>query len=306
MSFPIIDLKESDHKVSRSLGEAFEERGFAYLKNFSLYHDSDFNIDDYKKSAFEFFNLSFDVKMKYASNRFNKKNLNSYRGYFPAEKGEFTYKEGIEFGVSEDASIASKFYETNLWPTEVLNFKCQWKTFALNQQNLGMKLISLLGQYLNQSDLDFIGNRFSRPVSTLRLLHYPNAQSDSPQTKYSTPTHVDSGLLTLLYQDETGGLEAKDVKTKKWIPVPFIEDTLVLNIGALMQYWSGDRFKATDHRVCATSKSRLSLPFFLEPNHDALFRPLQNSSLSHEAGEEKTSVIYHEWLDDHTKAFLEY
>lgn len=93
----------------------------------------------------------------------------------------------------------------------------------------------------------------------------------------STP-HTDSGLLTLLHQDATGGLEVLNA-AGEWVAAPYVPGSLVVNIGDLMAEMSGRRFVATMHRVRSSSGNsdkksgkggRYSVPFFFEPGVDAL------------------------------------
>lgn len=124
-------------------------------------------------------------------------------------------------------------------------------------------------------------------ISTLRLLHYPSSHPAEPAAKVPngdvklccTP-HTDSGILTLLHQDPTGGLEVQNA-TGGWIPAPYLPGSLVVNIGDLMARVSGGRYVATMHRVRASSGGggvkrdgmrRFSVPFFFEPGEECLIR----------------------------------
>ena len=109
-------------------------------------------------------------------------------------------------------------------------------------------------------------------VSTLRLLHYPSVSHEgigSGQELCCTP-HTDSGLLTLLHQDATGGLEVLNA-AGEWIAAPYVPGSLVVNIGDLMASMMGGRFVATRHRVrrSPAGRDRYSVPFFFEPGVNA-------------------------------------
>jgi isopenicillin N synthase-like dioxygenase len=151
-------------------------------------------------------------------------------------------------------------------------------------------------------------------LSTLRLLHYPLPTVDidtRPQLEVqqypsvsSTPhpepeepvqlsctPHTDSGILTLLHQDSTGGLEVQE-SSGKWVPAPYLPESLVVNIGDLMAKVSGGRFVATMHRVRAPPRqavavdgdeisssrfNRFSVPFFFEPGENCIVRSVDDS-----------------------------
>ncbi len=83
-----------------------------------------------------------------------------------------------------------------------------------------------------------------------------------------TKEHTDSGFVTLLWQDGTGGLQARDA-SGAWIDVPPAEGALVVNFGQLLSDWTGGRIKATEHRVHGGLAERFSVPFFFEPAVDA-------------------------------------
>lgn len=123
-------------------------------------------------------------------------------------------------------------------------------------------------------------------VSTLRLLSYPGSSNISLGSKEDllccTP-HTDSGLLTLLHQDEVGGLEVLNA-AGEWIPAPYVPGSIVVNIGDLMAQMSGRQFVATFHRVHSSGKNRYSVPFFCEPGVDAM------------VGEEGKEMRYEEFV----------
>lgn len=105
--------------------------------------------------------------------------------------------------------------------------------------------------------------------------------SDDVDVKLSCTPHTDSGILTLLHQDPTGGLEVRN-SDGLWVPAPYVPGSVVANIGDLMARVSGGRFVATMHRVRAPGASavhgpaygRFSVPFFFEPGEECVVRTL--------------------------------
>ncbi|MGX9356667.1 2OG-Fe(II) oxygenase family protein [Roseobacteraceae bacterium S113] len=87
-----------------------------------------------------------------------------------------------------------------------------------------------------------------------------------------TPAHTDSGFVTLLWQDDTGGLQAE--APEGWIDVPPAADGLVVNFGQMLSDWSGSRIRATRHRVLGGTAERTSVPFFFEPGVNAVIEPI--------------------------------
>jgi len=87
--------------------------------------------------------------------------------------------------------------------------------------------------------------------------------------------HTDYGSLTILLpQPDTSGLQLK--LNGKWIDVPTIKDTFVINIGDLMELWTGGRWISTLHRVVAkpNQPGRKSLAFFHQPDWEAKIYPI--------------------------------
>ncbi|MCG6541865.1 2OG-Fe(II) oxygenase [Pseudomonas sp. KSR10] len=119
-------------------------------------------------------------------------------------------------------------------------------------------------------DRDFFDQRFVEPISVFRMIHYPPRQSATAPEQQGAGAHTDYGCITLLYQDQAGGLQVQNVHGE-WIDAPPIEGTYVVNIGDMMARWSNDRYKSTPHRVISPlGVDRYSMPFFAEPNPDTV------------------------------------
>ena len=105
---------------------------------------------------------------------------------------------------------------------------------------------------------------FVDPTTFLRLLHYPPQPAE--EGLFGSAPHTDYGFITLLAQDEVGGLEVKN-KDGEWIPAPPIPGSFVMNVGDILARWSNDVFVSTPHRVINTSgRERYSQPFFFDPS----------------------------------------
>ena len=101
---------------------------------------------------------------------------------------------------------------------------------------------------------------FAKPTTFLRLLRYPPQRQEDGL--FGSAPHTDYGFITLLAQDEVGGLEIRN-KAGEWIAAPPIPDTFVMNVGDILARWSNDRFVSTPHRVINRSgRERYSQPFF--------------------------------------------
>lgn len=164
--------------------------------------------------------------------------------------------------------------------------------------SLSNTLLALLASSLGKNPSSFI-SIMRNSVSTLRLLHYPYSPSvetestGKTENKLCCTPHTDSGLLTLLHQDSTGGLEVRNVDGE-WIPAPYVPGSLVVNVGDLMAQMSGGRFVATMHRVRSSNCERYSVPFFCEPGVNAM------------VGEPGKQVRYEEFVLDKMGTWVEF
>lgn len=257
VEIPVIDFSvfsngnvTAKQTVVEQIYQACHEIGFMYLKN------SGISIDLVKQVLIQskyFFNLPLEVKQQQAwSNEF------SNQGYVGIERERLDrnkpgdLKEAFNIGKqgAKDPCILA-FYEAC---TEVANRVLQAFALAL------------------QLPFDFFATRHDRQNHTLRLLHYPPLQQPPKLGQVRAGEHSDYGSITLLFQDEVGGLEVQTA-SGEWIAAPPIPGTVVVNTGDLMQRWTNHVFCSTKHRVMIpgddrVKQSRYSVAFFCHPNDD--------------------------------------
>jgi isopenicillin N synthase-like dioxygenase len=106
----------------------------------------------------------------------------------------------------------------------------------------------------------------------MRILHYPTREGTDAGVGDGIGPHIDYGFLTILYQDDASGLEVMNA-AGNWVPAPPIPGTYVMNIGRVTQIWTNDFYKATQHRVRRVPLTRYSIPFFFNPDFDAIIEP---------------------------------
>lgn len=121
---------------------------------------------------------------------------------------------------------------------------------------------------------DGLDGAFEAPHVQAKLVHYPPGGAPGAQG-LGCGAHCDSGFLTLLLQDEVGGLEVLS-GDGRWVPAPPAPRALVCNLGEVLQLLSGGRYRATVHRVLQPppGRRRLSAPFFWNPALDTVVEPL--------------------------------
>ena len=269
------------------------------------------NIKNTCKVGKKFFNSSEKNKKKLSPKKWNSKNKNIYRGYFP---NDVNGKEGLDIG---DLRVSQKYAK------KLRNQYIEYLDLTKSIDKKSIKVLSdyfdnifILGEFLFKSIIKLYKNdtsiskkAFSRlkTLSTLRFNYYRNQSKPIEISKQDgvalgCETHVDSGIFTILYQDQKGGLQVQNRKTKKWHDVPFNKNALVVNTGRALEFLSKGKFKATNHRVLWNKKKRMSIPFFFEPSYDFKMNPnFLNAKKINNKG-----LIYEKFLNQSLKKFIEY
>jgi isopenicillin N synthase-like dioxygenase len=160
----------------------------------------------------------------------------------------------------------------NQWPEWLPAFKPAMQQYEQEVDVVGRYLIRLIAISLGLAP-HALDHHFERPTTFLRALHYPPQPPLETDAVGSAP-HTDYGIITLLAQDNSGGLQVRP-RGGDWIEAPPIENTYVLNVGDMLARWTNERFVSTPHRVVNRSGGdRYSLPYFLDPSMDALIECL--------------------------------
>jgi isopenicillin N synthase-like dioxygenase len=169
-------------------------------------------------------------------------------------------------------------FAPNLWPTRPAEFRAVWTAYYRAMEVLAARLMRIFAMALDLPD-DFFRDKTDRHISGIRANHYPE-QVEAPRPgQIRAGAHTDYGAVTILLPDGVAGLEVLS-RDREWVAVTPPPSTFVCNIGDLMQHWTNDRWISTMHRVvnppreAAAGSRRLSIPFFHQPNHDALIECL--------------------------------
>lgn len=274
VEIPVVDFAADQEKTSREIFHACHDIGFLYIKNHGI---SQALIDQLFAQSKWFFNQPEEEKQKLAwSNEY------SNRGYVGVERERLDerkpgdLKEAFNVGrevsledlssADQAALVLNRFPEANdVFKSTVLSFFAE--CCAASDRILSAFAIAL------QLPPDYFFSSHNQRCNTLRLLHYPPVTTAPKPDQIRAGEHSDYGSITLLFQDEVGGLEVQSIDGK-WIAAPCIPGAIVVNTGDLMQRWTNHVFTSTKHRVNVptgdkSGKSRYSVAFFCHPNHDA-------------------------------------
>ena len=285
-TLPVIDISPlraggrsaAASEVARAIESACRDSGFFYVTGHGIDADRFARLDEASR---RFFALPEPQKLAIRMSRGGR----AWRGYFPVG-GELTsgkpdMKEGIYFGTElapdhPRVRAGVPLHGANLFPSEVPELRdavleyLDAATVAAHALTEGIALSLKL-------DADYFYRTYTAdPTVLFRIFHYPPMQATSDA--WGVGEHTDYGLLTLLAQDELGGLQVKTARG--WIEAPPIPGTLVCNIGDMLDRLTGGQYRSTAHRAKNISRrGRLSFPFFFDPDFDAEIRPLPNFAL---------------------------
>lgn len=274
---PVIDIaplvsSTAPEGVARQLGPACREHGFFYIAGHGV---SDSLCERLESLSREFFAKSTEEKSRINMALGGR----AWRGYFcvgdELTSGRPDMKEGIYLGqeLADDhpAVVArTPLHGQNLWP-EVAGFRETVLEYMAALTQVGHHLMSGLSQSLGLDPAYFDRHYTHDPLVLFRIFNYPYAPDRTDS--WGVGEHTDYGVLTILRQDDTGGLQVKS--RGQWIDAPPIPGTFICNIGDMLDRMTRGIYRSTPHRVITSAKrDRLSFPLFFDPNFNAEVRPI--------------------------------
>jgi isopenicillin N synthase-like dioxygenase len=160
----------------------------------------------------------------------------------------------------------------NLWPGDMPKMRKALYAYYEEVVACGRDLMRAFALALDLPR-DFFADKFDCPLARGSAIYYPPQPPDLGAAQFGVGPHTDYGCLTLLWQDDSGGLQVQG-RSGNWVLAHPIPDTFVCNVGDLLARWSNDRFVSTPHRVVNTSgHERFSLPVFFDPNPETVIDP---------------------------------
>jgi isopenicillin N synthase-like dioxygenase len=300
MGVPTLDIRrfESDRAgFVAELGNAYREFGFCGISG----HGIPQSLIDGAYDAFKrFFALPDAVKRRY-----HIQGGGGARGYTPfmvetAKDSKYPdLKEFWHIGreISRD-SMYAEFMPENLWPEEIRDFREYGYGLYSALDQLGSRVLRALALHIDLPE-HYFDDKTNFGNSILRPIHYPPiTEGDVPNVRAGA--HEDINFITLLVGASAEGLQVL-TRQGEWLPITTAGDTIVVNIGDMLQRLTNHVYPSTTHRVVNPpgSKSReprYSVPYFLHPNPDFLIDVLPGCVSADNPSRYPTAITSHEYL----------
>ncbi|KAJ4724051.1 2-oxoglutarate (2OG) and Fe(II)-dependent oxygenase superfamily protein [Melia azedarach] len=261
-SIPVIDMsKWDDAEVSKSICDAAENWGFFQVVNHCVPLEV---LDRVKAATHRFFGLSAEEKKKYSKELSPSNNVRFGTSFNTQAEKALEWKDYLSlFYVSDDEASA-------LWPTAC---KDEVLEYMKSSEVLIKQLLQVLMKGLNVREIDETKEKILMGSLRTNLNYYPICPN--PELTVGVGRHSDVSTLTVLLQDDIGGLYVRANDGESWIHVPPINGSLVINIGDALQILSNGKYRSVEHCVIANgSKNRISVPIFVNPRPHEIICPL--------------------------------
>jgi isopenicillin N synthase-like dioxygenase len=276
---PVIDISALSRSASAraavvtEVGEACRDVGFLTITGARV--DARL-VENMRRVVEDVFAVDEQIKRSQAITRDN------YRGYIPmglfrangtdALPDQYEgYKLHQETAFDDPIRRDCQLYGPNRWPAQVPDGRDVILAYWSEMDRIAFELLGALEQYLALAP-GVISGCFDKPLTNMTLLHYPPQEPTT--VSCGVHPHKDTDALTIIARDPIGGLEVK-CRNGGWVTPNCPENGFVVNIGDMLELWSGGRLVSTPHRVVnICGKHRYSFPYFAVPRHDVMVEPL--------------------------------
>jgi len=275
---PIIDVSDlvrgtaGRSEVARQLGQACRESGFFYVVGHGVDEGLQLRLRELSRA---FFTQDVETKLQI---RMALGGL-AWRGYFRVgdelTSGKPDQKEGLYFGAELPSDhplvqAGTPLHGPNLFPAEPAGLRETVLDYMAALTRLGHRLMAGLALSLGLNESYFADWYTGEPLTLFRIFNYPPPRDPA---LWGVGEHTDYGLLTILLQDDAGGLEVRS--RSQWVSAPPVAGSFVCNIGDMLDRMTRGLFRSTPHRVRNPApRDRLSFPFFFDPNFFVRVQPI--------------------------------
>jgi len=267
---PVIDLSAPDAASVAALDEACADHGFFLISG----HGADDLIARTWSETERFFDAGPEVFEPLRRTEDNP------MGYFDRELTKRKRDHKAVFDFLDPTTPKRNAF--NRWPENLPGFREAMVEFHVEFTALATRTLSLLHQILDLGEESQSKMTFNPQNSPVRLNHYPvgdpvpegEREGLIELGETALGYHTDPGVITLLLQDDTGGLQTQS-RDGEWVDVPPEPGTIVVNLADAVQVQTNDRWRAAVHRVIPmTTERRFSIPYFGNPTRHETIGPL--------------------------------
>ncbi|SKA20556.1 Isopenicillin N synthase [Enhydrobacter aerosaccus] len=275
-ALPVIRFADaSEETVARQLDQAFSQIGFCYFADIGV---DEALVEGVFAASRRFHALPRAAKDAIAMNSF-------HRGYMAPKTSLIETSTVAQVTRPNDSESFMLMHEVppddprygrpldgpNLWP-ELPTAEFRQPVEAYEQAMEAFCRRRLLPAMALALGLprDWFAPHFRQPTTFLRLLHYPPQARDAPEDAFGSAPHTDYGFITILCQDQRGGLEVRR-RDGTWLSAPPLPGTWVVNVADMLSRWTNGRWQSTPHRVKNLSGGdRYSCPYFFDMSMDSI------------------------------------
>ena len=260
-----------------TIAAAGRKQGFFYVSNHGI--DPSLQSEVFRQMS-DFFTrplpekLAVDKALSSCNRGYEKLGGQTLEAGSPPDLKEGYYL-GEELLDSDPRAAVKRFNQgPNQWPSEMPEFRRAMNTYHSAMMQFSEVLMGGVAEAMDlpPTELDAY---LSGSIGILRLLHYPPQPPNPRPNEKGCGAHTDFGGLTVLLQDDSGGLQVLDPDTSEWLEAPPLPGTYVVNLGDLITRWTNGGFRSSVHRVINRSgHDRHSVPFFFSGNPDYVVRCL--------------------------------
>ena len=262
-TIPVIDISRlatgeaaATAEVAAEMLRAAEAMGFFYVCNHGV---AQALIDEVFDVAGRFFGAAQEAKEQVTVNPWHRGFIRTgeakmYAGGRPDLKESFIW--GLDTATGKD--IPDTFgTPPNQWPVFLPQMRPVLSRYFTEVNAVGWRLLRAFAVSLDIEPDRFVRS-IAKPTSRGSIIYYPPQPPDLGEDQFGVAPHTDWGCLTLLCQDQTGGLEVRG-RDGQWVSAVPIPGSYVVNVGDLLARWTNDQFRSTPHRVVNRSgRERLS------------------------------------------------
>ncbi len=275
---PVIDISglgtsAGEAAIAARLDDAFSHTGFCYFSHTGV---DPAKLDRVFAASRAFHALPDAAKRAVAINAF-------HRGYMAPKTSVIVTSSVANVtrpNISEsfmvmhevapdDPRLGEPLQGPNQWPAELPELREAALAYDAEMHGFCQRLLRPLALALGLP-ADWMAPFFARPTTFLRLLHYPPQPPDAPDDEFGSAPHTDYGVITVLAQDDSGGLQVR-ASNGTWLAAPPIPGTFVVNVADMLARWTNGRWQSTPHRVRNLSgRDRYSCPYFFDMDMDSV------------------------------------